>query len=866
MRGWVAGAWLFFVVGCGPDAATDAGPREDASGCAAGCDDGLYCNGVEVCDTARGICNAGTMPCPGGCDETSDVCDCGQADFDGDGADAIACGGDDCDDADPSRRPGLPESCDTEHVDEDCNPNTFGERDGDRDTYFDARCCNGATCGDDCNDAIATVHPGEADSCDGLDNDCDDNVDESPSVVYYRDADGDLHGAMGDPGMRMCAPSGEHTALTAGDCDDTNPELHPAANGTCAACPAFRRAEQCDGLDDDCDGFIDGAAAACAPIANGTASCMSGSCMITSCDTGYHLCGDACASNGSVDTCGTRCSPCPLAANAASATCDGANCGLACVDGHVELAGACEVAPPRPIAPLSTSSVTSRRPTLRWELVQGSDGAQVELCEDRACGTILFTIDAAGTSAAPPTDLAPGVVFWRLRSRTGSAVSAAIGPTWQFHVGTRSAPTDTSWGTTLDVNGDGYADAAVGASGVESNLGKVYVYLGGPAGLASAPSTTLDGTDASGQFGFSVASAGDVDGDGYPELVVGAPLANSTGRVYVFFGGPSGLVTSPVRLSGTAAGSNFGRSVAGAGDVDGDGYADVIVGARQEDAGVSGGRAHVYRGGPSGLSSTPSLLSVPAASSLFGGSVASAGDVDADGYGDVVVGASGAHRAYVFSGSATGVETMPSATLAVPETDLSSFGASVAGLGDLDADGYCDVGVGAPNYEDGRDASTGRVYVYLGDAAGLTTTASQTLTGPDGAGGRFGIALAGAGDADGDGDAELVVGADLVGSSAGRAYVYRGVASGSSTTASPVLTNADATTARFGASVAGAGDLDADGFADLWVGAPGLGAVPGRAHAFFGGSGGTGTTPALSRTGPGGTGGLFGVCVSGSAP
>lgn len=200
-----------------------------------------------------------------------------------------------------------------------------------------------------------------------------------------------------------------------------------------------------------------------------------------------------------------HCGSCALACSApanGSATCIDAVCGFECDPGFARALGSCvEREAPRPIAPLSTSTVTSRRPTLRWELAPRSDGARVELCEDRACSSVLQTIDAPGTSARPPTDLPPGVVFWRLFSLAAGVPSATASPTWQMIVGVRSASeADTSWGTTLDLDGDGFTDLVVGARSAASGAGAAYVYAGGPTGLASTP-TTIDAPASAEGFG-----------------------------------------------------------------------------------------------------------------------------------------------------------------------------------------------------------------------------------------------------------------------------------------------------------------------------------------------------------------------------
>ncbi len=164
-------------------------------------------------------------------------------DADGDGARDAACGGTDCDDANPSRYPGAAEVCDAADLDEDCDPETFGFRDADSDGFPDARCCNGTTCGDDCNDARPGVNLAVPEVCNAIDDDCDGRTDEDLLVMLYTDADRDGFGAgtpvTGCPGMTGTVTNGD-------DCDDARPSSNPAAM------------EACDGTaDDDCDGTVD---------------------------------------------------------------------------------------------------------------------------------------------------------------------------------------------------------------------------------------------------------------------------------------------------------------------------------------------------------------------------------------------------------------------------------------------------------------------------------------------------------------------------------------------------------------------------------------------------------------------------------
>ncbi|MEM1415979.1 MAG: MopE-related protein [Myxococcota bacterium] len=270
--GWLG--FLLLIGACGEGASTSAVLVDlgGGGGCGRACDDGVYCNGLERCRPGSVAADAdgcvdGEPPCAAdSCDEGADRCvDC--ADADGDGRRDVACGGDDCDDDDSNRFPGNVEVCDAMDHDEDCDPATFGVRDGDGDGFPDARCCNddGGTpiCGNDCNDASAVVRAGGLEVCDLLDNDCDGTVDEGVTRTFFVDLDGDGVGddgadADGLPGdtIESCAPP-EGYSETGGDCDDTSAAVSP------------RLVEFCDGgdppVDEDCDG-----------VANADCACVAG--------------------------------------------------------------------------------------------------------------------------------------------------------------------------------------------------------------------------------------------------------------------------------------------------------------------------------------------------------------------------------------------------------------------------------------------------------------------------------------------------------------------------------------------------------------------------------------------------------------
>ena len=153
-------------------------------------------------------------------------------------------------------------------------------------------------------------------------------------------------------------------------------------------------------------------------------------------------------------------------------------CGNACPSGDVCVAGACVPGPPRQIAPLSTATVTSQQPAFHWTLPGGGDSAQVDICRDRGCATIVTSFMASGMTGAPTSPLAHGLYYWRVHRVSGGVVAPATSAVWEFWVGARSASVNTSWGTTLDVNGDGYADVVASAPGASSG-GVVNVYMGG---------------------------------------------------------------------------------------------------------------------------------------------------------------------------------------------------------------------------------------------------------------------------------------------------------------------------------------------------------------------------------------------------
>ena len=422
-----------------------------------------------------------------------------------------------------------------------------------------------------------------------------------------------------------------------------------------------------------------------------------------------------------------------------------------------------------------------------------------------------------------------GRAFVYLGAPSGPAVSVA----WTAESNQDSTNFGASVAPAGDVNGDGYSDVIVGAGGYDNgqvNEGRAFVYLGSASGLASSPAWTAESDQAGARFGRA-ATAGDVNGDGYSDVIVGAMFYHNgetdEGRAFVYLGSSSGLASSPAwTAESDQSFAHFGVSVSTAGDVNGDGYSDVIVGADQYANGQGGeGAAFVYLGSSSGLASSPAWTAESDQGGAKLSAVATAGDVNGDGYSDVIVGAqyydntqTDQGRAFVYLGSSSGLALSPAWTADGNQAD-TWFGYSVSTAGDVNGDGYGDVIVGAFLYANGQSGEGG-AFVYLGSATGLATSPAWTGEGNQGDV-AFGVSVSTAGDVNGDGYSDVIVGAhryDHGQADEGRAFVYMGSASGLATTAAWTA-ESDQDIAFFGGSVATAEDVNGDGYGDVIVGA-----------------------------------------------
>ena len=346
-----------------------------------------------------------------------------------------------------------------------------------------------------------------------------------------------------------------------------------------------------------------------------------------------------------------------------------------------------------------------------------------------------------------------------------------------------------------DVNGDGFRDYIVGIPG--SN--KVLVR----SGISGEVLLDIPGVPEADVFGYSVASAGDVNNDGLDDIIVGDPDmfvgCMPQGGAVVFSGLDGSILHFPAGMTGW---EEFGHSVAGAGDVDGDGFDDIIIGAplRDPDCSPQSGGINIL----SGFHGGPLFAAVGTPGARLGSTVIGIGDVNGDGHDDVAASAPGIGKVYIYDAYNNSVlRTFAGAV-------IGKYGHSIANVGDLDGDGGNEIAIGAPYT--GLSFMPGKVFIYNG------TTGTMLHCWLGQAGDGFGFSVAGASDVNGDGFDDVAVGAPWAHvdeQSTGRVEVRSG-----QTGQLVKAINASSDFCRYGASVAGLGDLDGDGMSDFIVGAP----------------------------------------------
>jgi len=374
---------------------------------------------------------------------------------------------------------------------------------------------------------------------------------------------------------------------------------------------------------------------------------------------------------------------------------------------------------------------------------------------------------------------------------TGSGVTQT--PVWTGICTQEAANYGEAVANAGDVNADGFADIIIGASRFsngEENEGAAFVYYGSPDGLKKEASWTAEGNQANGFFGSSVASAGDVNKDGYADVVIGAHFYDNgetnEGRIFVYLGSPNGLAKEAVwTAEGNQVGANFGKSVASAGDVNKDGYSDILVGAPNYDNGhVNEGRAFLYLGTNMGMTQSAAWTGESnQADANFGLSVACAGDVNGDGFADIVVGASrydegmsNVGKIYVYMGASNGLSLYPDWTYTGNIMD-GNLGISVATAGDINGDGFSEIIIGS--FGSGSQNPKGSAFVFSGSVRGMTNQVAQIAI-QNNPQALVGQSVSTAGDINGDGYADVIAGViwDKSNQGPGKAMLIQGSSKG----------------------------------------------------------------------------------------